>query len=187
MKLPGGVEQVLSPCDQVRTWNRMLEWSRLLSHRSIVPAPDVPEAMMSGARSPLLWRLATTTPVAPAVVVSVLLVHVTGLPPLFWYHATPAAAVELLATISSLPSRSRSAKARLVTPVAAASIVNAVQAPGAVMVAVAQGVAVQGVLYPAIAVAVLFAWMLSGEASPSTAATPRAFEQLDPPPPGMSP
>src|SRR2546428_8883951 len=114
----------------------MFEWKVVLGHQSIVPAPDVPEAMMSGARSPLLWRLATTTPVAPAVVVNVLLVHVTGLPPLFWYHATPAVAVELLATISTLPSRSRSAKARLVTTVAEASTVKAGQAPRAVMVAV---------------------------------------------------
>src|SRR3989442_5076197 len=103
MKLPDGVEQVLSPCDQVRTWNRMLEWSRLLSHRSIVPAPDVPEAMMSGARSPLLLRLATTTPVAPAVVVNVRLVHVTGLPPLFWYQTTPADAGELMVNIYRRP------------------------------------------------------------------------------------
>src|SRR5437899_7945838 len=130
--------------------------------------------MMSGARSPLLWRLATTTPVAPAVVVNVLLVQVTGLPPLFWYQATPAAAVELLATISSLPSRSRSAKARLVTPVAAASIVNAVQAPGAVMVAVAQGVAVQGLRYHVIVLAVLFACLMSGKPSPLTSAIQRS-------------
>src|SRR2546427_10915208 len=100
MKLPVGVEQVLSPCDQVRTWNRMLEWSRLLSHRSIVPAPDVPEAMMSGARSPLLLRLATTTPVAPAVVVNVRFVHATGSPPFFCYQTTPAVGVQLFATIT---------------------------------------------------------------------------------------
>src|SRR5712691_5122352 len=125
MKDPVGVEHVLSPWDHARTWNRMLEWRILFAHQSIVPAPDVPEAMMSRAQSPLLWRLATTTPVAPAVVVSVLFVHVTGLPPLLWYQATPAVALELLATISTLPSRSRSATARLVTPVAAASMVKA--------------------------------------------------------------
>src|SRR5437899_457295 len=171
MKLPVGVEQVLPPCDQVRTWNRMLEWSRVLSHRSIVPAPDVPEAMMSGARSPLLLRLATTTPVAPAVVVNVRLVHVTGLPPLFWYQTTPAAAVELLATISRRPSRSRSANARLVTPVAAASTVKAVQPVVGV-----QGVAVQGFLYHVMVLAVLLAWMMSAKPSPSTSATQRSFE-----------
>src|SRR3989441_2294135 len=169
MKLPVGVEQVLSPCARVRTWKRMLEWSRLLTHRSIVPAPDVPEAMMSGARSPLLLRLATTTPVAPAVVVNVRLVHVTGLPPLFWYQTTPAVAVELLATISRRPSRSRSANARLVTPVAAASTVKAVQPVVGV-----QGVAVQGFLYHGIALAVLLAWMMSAKSSPSSSATQRS-------------
>ena len=135
----------------------MFEWRILFAHQSMFTVPDVPEAMMSGARSPLLWRLATTTPVAAMLVVNVLLVHVTGLPPLFWYHATPAVAVELLATISTLPSRSRSAKARLVTPVAEASTVNAVQAPGAVMVAVEQGVEVQGFLYHVMVLAEVFA------------------------------
>ncbi len=64
---------------------------------------------------------------------------------------------ELLATISSLPSRSRSATARLDTPAAEASTVNAVQAPGAVMVAVEQGVEVQGFLYHVMVFAVVFA------------------------------
>src|SRR3990172_11503807 len=105
----------------------MFDCKIVLGHQSIVPTPEAPEAMMSGARSPLLWRLAATTPVAPAVVVNVPLLHVTGTPPSFWYHTTPAVTFVLLSTISRSPSRSRSATARLDTPVAAASTVNAVQ------------------------------------------------------------
>src|SRR2546426_6359617 len=43
----------------------------------------------------------STTPVAPAVVVSVLLVQVTGLPPLFWYQATPARSEEHTSELQS--------------------------------------------------------------------------------------
>src|SRR6059036_2052204 len=155
----------------------MAEWLRVFSHQSTVPAPDDPEAMMSGARSPLLLRLAATTPVAPDVVVIVVLVHVTGLPPLFWYRTTPAVAVELLATISRSPSRSRSATARLVTPVAVvASTMNSVQAPGAVRIAVVQELTVQGFLYHLMVPAVLFAWTISAKPSPSMSATQRSFE-----------
>src|SRR5712691_3988152 len=151
----------------------MLEWRILFAHQSIVPAPDVPEAMMSRAQSPLLWRLATTTPVAPAVVVNVLLVHVTGFPPLFWYHATPVAAFELLATISRSPSRSMSATARLVTPVAAASMVNAVHVPVGV-----HGVEVQGFLYHVMVLPVLAAWTTSRKPSPSMSASQMSLEPL---------
>jgi len=113
----------------------------VLGHQSIVPA-DAPEAM-SRSRS-RYCEGCRHDPSRPAVVPSAFSWSTSRGCRRVLYHATPAAAVELLATISSLPSRSRSATARLVTPVAAASIVNAVQAPGAFMVAVAQGVAVQG-------------------------------------------
>src|SRR2546428_8545622 len=105
---------------------------------------------------------APATPIAAAVVVNVRLVQVTGLPPLFWYHATPVVAVELLATISRSPSRSRSATARLVTPVAVvASTMNSVQAPGAVRSAVVPELTVQGVFYHLMCPAALFAWRIS--------------------------
>src|SRR2546427_8989689 len=163
--------------EQVRTWNLRFECKVVFGHQSMVLAPEVPLAMMSGARSPLLWRFATATPIAAAVVVNVRLVQVTGLPPLFWYHATPVVAVELLATISRSPSRSRSATARLVTPVAVVvSTMNSVQAPGAVRIAVVQELTVQGFLYHLMVPAVLFASTISAKPSPSMSATQRSFE-----------
>src|SRR3989442_15701730 len=104
-------------------------------------------------------------PVATAVVVRVLMVHVTGLAPLLWYHTTPAVVFELLATMSRRPSRSRSAMARVVTPVAALSIVKAVHVPVGV-----QGVDVQGFLYQGVVLLALAAGTTSRKPSPSMSA-----------------
>src|SRR5438552_16880382 len=83
--------------------------------------------------------------------------------------------------MSRRPSRSRSAIARVVTPVAALSMVKAVHVPVGV-----QGVDVQGFLYQVMVLLALAAWTTSRKPSPSMSASQMSLELLGQPVAGVA-